>query len=384
MIKAVLFDLDNTLLHNPTPQFVSGYISGISRFFAAAGGVEPAETLRQSVQTMMHGPRRIWQSNLELYWELLHPIWSGTPEALRAAFEDFYLNEYLELKSNTAPAPKAGEVIDRVRGEGYKIIIATNPVYPEEAILRRLAWADLPGDHAYYEFVTTADNMHFAKPDPAYYAEILARVGLEPDEAVMVGDEPLYDCEAARSIGIHAYNLNWERLGDLLDELPRFRDLHPNPIEPRAIVPQWRGNLGALFGTISDMPEHFWHQHPFEGEWSPLEIVCHLRDHEPAVQRARLERILEEDNPFIPQSPQPERPGEMDNCASDGPTVTHCFLVERLKSIEFVEALKPEDWHRPARHSVFGPTTMLEMAYFTAQHDRLHLRQLCQTIGGCE
>jgi HAD superfamily hydrolase (TIGR01549 family) len=384
VIKAVLFDLDNTLLRNPTPEFVSGYTTGVSRFFTDAGGVEPAEALRRSVQTMMFGPRRIWQSNLELYWELLHPIWSGTPQELQSAFEDFYLNGYLELKANTAPAPMAGEVIDRIRGEGYKIIIATNPVYPEEAILQRLAWAGLPGDHSYYEFVTTANNMHFAKPDPAYYAEILARAGLEPDEAVMVGDEPQYDCEAARSIGIHAYHLNWETLGTLLDELPKFRDLLPNPVEPRAIVPQWRGNLGALFGTISDMPVHFWEQHPFEDEWSPLEVVCHLRDHEPEVHRARLERILAEDNPFIPQPPQPEPPGQMDNCAPDGPAAARCFLLERMKTIEFVESFSASDWRRPARHSVFGPTTMLEMAYFTAQHDRLHLRQLCQTIGGCE
>lgn len=384
MIKAVMFDLDNTLLRNPTPEFVAGYVEGVSRFFTARGGAEPGEILRQSVQTMMNGPRRIWQSNIELYWELLHPIWSGTPEELTQAFNTFYKDDYTVLKSNTAPAPIAGEVIDRVRGAGHKIIIATNPVYPAEAIRHRLAWADLPSDLSYYDFVTTADNMHFAKPDPAYYAEILARAGLEPDEAVMVGDEPRYDVAASKTIGMHAYNLTWETLGTLLDLLPTLPTLIPNPITPEAIIPQWRGNLGALFGTISDMPVHFWDQHPFENEWSPLEIVCHLRDYEPSVQRARLMRILNEDNPFIAQSPQPAPPGEMDGCSGDGLAAAHCFLEERLKTIEFVEGLAPEDWQRPARHSVFGPTTMLEMAYFTAQHDRLHLRQLCQTIGGCE
>jgi hypothetical protein len=170
----------------------------------------------------------------------------------------------------------------------------------------------------------------------------------------------------------------------VLDLLPALPTLHPNPITPEAIIPQWRGNLGALFGTISDMPIHFWDQHPFENEWSPLEIVCHLRDHEAAVQRARLMRILNEDDPFIAQSPQPAAPGQMDDCSGDGLAVAHCFLEERLKTIEFVEGLTREAWQRPARHSIFGPTTLLEMAYFTAQHDRLHLRQLCQTIGGCE
>lgn len=383
MIKAVLFDLDNTLLRNPTPEFVTAYVEGVSRFFTACGSIEPTETLRQSVQIMMNGPRRVWQSNLELYWELLHPIWSGTPEELTDAFDVFYRDDYAALKSNTSPAPMAGEVIDRVRGAGYKIIIATNPVYPAEAIRQRLAWAGLPRDLGYYSFVTTADNMHFAKPDPAYYAEILARAGLEPDEAVMVGDEPRYDVAASKTIGMHAYNLTWETLGELLEILPTLPTLHPNPITQEAIIPQWRGNLGALFGTISDMPVHFWDQHPFENEWSPLEIICHLRDYEPAVQRARLIHILNEDNPFIVQPPFPP-PSQMTDCEDDGLTVAHSFLEERLKTIAFVEGLTREEWQRPAQHSVFGPTTLLEMAYFTAQHDRLHLRQLCQTIGGCE
>lgn len=200
----------------------------------------------------------------------------------------------------------------------------------------------------------------------------------------MVGDEPRYDSYAAGQIGLHTYNLTWETIGKLIDEIPKFQDLMPNPVAPHAIVPQWHGNLGALFGTIDDMPEHYWTQHPFEDEWSPLEIVCHLRDHEGSVQRLRLERILSEENPFLVQSPQPPQPGNMDDCANDGLEVAQCFLEERTITVNFVDSLRAAEWFRPARHSVFGPTTLLEMAYFTAQHDRLHLRQLCQTIGGCE
>lgn len=384
MIKAVLFDLDNTLLKNPTQAFVSGYVDRINEFFGARWNIAPGDSLRQGVQMMMNSPRLIWQSNLEMYWDCMRPMWPYTTEELLAAFDEFYATEYDKLKEITEPARDGALVIDRVRGAGYKVIIATNPVYPVEAIRRRLEWAGLPGNLSHYDFVTTADNMHFTKPHPAYYAEILARAGLEPDEAVMVGDEPRYDIEAASAIGLHTYHLTWETLGTLLDELPTFPDLRPIPIDPRGIVPQWQGNLGALFGTIGDMPSHFWEQHPFDGEWSPLEIVCHLRDMEATVERPRLERIAREDNPFIVEQPRPPGPGAMSGCGSDGRAIADDLLRERLHTISFVESLTPAQWHRPARHSVFGPTTLLEMAYFTAQHDRLHLRQLCQTIGGCE
>ena len=60
------------------------------------------------------------------------------------------------------------------------------------------------------------------------------------------------------------------------------------------------------------------------------------------------------------------------------------FAEERQQTVAFLNDLPPEAWTRPARHSIFGPTTLLEMANFTATHDRLHIQQICQTLGRCE
>lgn len=383
VIKTVLFDLDNTLLRNPTPEFVAGYVSRINRFFKRRWNIEPGEHLREGVQ-IMAGPRNIWQTNLEIYWMLLHRILPLTAKGLSEAFTEFYETEYKELRANTSPAPAAETVIDRVRSAGYKIVIATNPVYPEEAIRLRLTWAGLPGDFTYYDFVTTADNMHFTKPSPAYYGEILARCGLEPDEAVMVGDEPVYDIQAAGIVGLHTRHLNWETLGQFLDDLPCLPEWMPPAITSQSIVPQWLGNLGSIFGVVADMPPRFWDQHPFPDEWSPAEILCHLTEYERSIHRPRLERIAVEPDPFVTQPNDPPPPSDYPLFRSAHALLPYVFLKERQNTIDFIESVTPATWDRTARHSIFGPTTFLEMAYFTAQHDRLHIRQLCQTIGGCE
>jgi hypothetical protein len=138
-----------------------------------------------------------------------------------------------------------------------------------------------------------------------------------------------------------------------------------------------------LFGLIDPIKPHFWTQHPDPEEWSPLEIVCHLLEREPSVQRARLERILQEHNPFLTDPGLPLGPYQMPPCADDGEDAAARFLAERKITIALLEGISAEDWQRPARHSIFGPTSLLEMALFTAQHDRLHLQQLCQTIGRC-
>jgi hypothetical protein len=112
-----------------------------------------------------------------------------------------------------------------------------------------------------------------------------------------------------------------------------------------------------------------------------MQILCHLLESENKTQRPTLERILHEDNSFI-VAPQPSGPN-LPICDTDGFRVATHFVEARQKTLAFLTTLQPSDWQRGARHSVFGLTSLLEMAYFTAQHDRLHLNQLCQTIGRC-
>jgi hypothetical protein len=38
------------------------------------------------------------------------------------------------------------------------------------------------------------------------------------------------------------------------------------------------------------------------------------------------------------------------------------------------------EWSRPARHAIFGPTTLQELAGFMAGHDRAHVQQVWKTI----
>lgn len=383
MIKAVFFDLDETLLGNPTDSFIRGYLGSVTHYFMARCGVDPSPIIRKSIP-VVSGTRTGERDNMDIFLSMLEPLFDQPKDVVKQLFEEYYTEEYPKLRGITAPGARSAEIIDRTRGAGYKVVIATNPLYPEIALRQRLEWAGLTSDFAAYDFVTTGEAMHFAKPNPAYYAEILARVGLEPDEVIMVGDHLINDKQAASAIGIRTVTMDVHQHDMYFDLLPDFARWQPADLQASAIIPQWLGNLGALMGQTHDMPTHFWDQHPFEGEWSPSQIVCHLWDHEGLVHRPRLERIKAEDNPFIAEAPTPPKPDEFPPCAPDGQAAVRAFFEARHETIRFVQTLTYEDWQRSARHSIFGPTTLLEMAYFTAQHDRLHLRQLCQTIGGCE
>jgi hypothetical protein len=56
------------------------------------------------------------------------------------------------------------------------------------------------------------------------------------------------------------------------------------------------------------------------------------------------------------------------------------FKAARRKLISLLSDLEPDSWQRPARHAIFGPTCLQEVANIIAGHDRLHIQQILQTV----
>jgi HAD superfamily hydrolase (TIGR01549 family) len=397
MIKVILLDLDNTLLQNPDRRFAQAFNEQSRQFFMQQWGFDGFPAIfKQAIQAA--GKRaRLDYTNSRITVELLSQQAGIDVTEAAAGLQTFYREVYPALRAYTSPVEAAANLVADLKRRGYAVVIATNPIYPAEAIYQRLAWGRLPCSPDDYSFISHADNMHFAKPDAAYYAEILARVGTEPDEAVMVGDSVTNDIQPAHAIGLHTFQVSADYIENgPADQHGTLQDFHrlitsvdwletrtAKALTPAMIEPELRGNVGALFGLLDGVQPHFWSQHPDPEEWSILQIVCHLLESESTIQRPRLERILSQDNAFLAAPNSPLGPQQYE-CEASGQEYAYRFAAEREKTLALLRSLKPQDWSRPARHSIFGPTTLLEMAHFTAQHDRLHLNQLCQTIGNCE
>jgi HAD superfamily hydrolase (TIGR01509 family) len=381
MIKAVLLDLDNTLLHNPQREFVTAYLQALDSFFAPRYG-DISDAVLSAIR-QFKSPNTFRFIDDAIVEQTAKKL-SGAPLAeLRIMFAEFYQSEtYEQLRGLTYPLPGAVELVQCLRAAGYALVIATNPLYPAAAITRRLDWAGLPLEG--YALITHSGNTHFIKPDPAYYAEVIGVIGVEPDEAVMIGDDLQNDILPAQQLGLHTIHIT-DGLQKLVGEACGANWTEswiPCGIKPEMIQPELRGNAAALTTLVKQIASDQWDQHPEPKEWSLREIVCHLCDSEITLQRPRLERILKEDNPFLSASKPPPGPYEM-ICRDNGEALTQRFVQLRQETLEWLEGLSDNDWGRPARHSIFGPTTLLEMAHFTAQHDRLHLSQLRRTLQAC-
>ncbi len=204
--KAILFDLDDTLLHNPMFTFLPAY------FQALLEHVVPLVDAERFLQVMMEaiaqmdandGRRRM--TNAEVFAAHFFPALGHAPEELIPVFERFYAESFPRLRSLTRPVPEARPLMEWVFGLGVPVVIATNPVFPLTAIEQRLDWANIPTTEFDYALVTAYDNMHATKSHPAYYREVASFLGLPPEECLMAGNEWEMDITSATRAGISAY-----------------------------------------------------------------------------------------------------------------------------------------------------------------------------------
>ena len=153
--------------------------------------------------------------------------------ATGALFDNFYRGEFNQLQGITETLPAAAELIRTCLRKDYKVVIATNPMFPRTSVEARLNWAGIPVTDFPYELVTTIEIMHATKPHKAYYREILAKVNCSPSEVLMVGDDWQRDIEPAAGVGLFTY---WIQL--------------PGTILPDAALPSAYGSLEGLLARI--------------------------------------------------------------------------------------------------------------------------------------
>ncbi|MDK2930171.1 MAG: hypothetical protein PWR07_302 [Bacillota bacterium] len=204
MIRAILFDLDGTLVHYDFDTFVKEYLVALGA--KLANMVEPGLLVRQvmkSTDAMVRNldPRK---TNREVFAEDFFPAIGIPEDVLMPVFDDFYRSDFPQIKDRLGirAHPAARRMIERLISRGLEVVIATNPVFPLIAIEERMRWGGLEG--LPYRLVTSYETMHFCKPNREYYEEVLALIGRTPEECFMVGNDVEEDIIAG-TLGMKTY-----------------------------------------------------------------------------------------------------------------------------------------------------------------------------------
>ncbi len=388
MIKTLLIDLDDTLLDTNMGEFLPAYFDRLANHLSdLAPRDRLIACLLEAVQAMNDNldPTRTLKS---VFDERFYPALGVTELDLQARVASFYTDEFPALRRLTRVRDEAPEFISQTRQADFELVLATNPLFPRSAITQRLAWSGVPAESSDFSLITSYETAHYTKPNPEYYAEILGKLGRPCSEAAMIGDNQEADLAPAVLLGMHAFHVTHTPNGSFpggslseatiwlqADEAARPLD-EGSPATPPQVLARLRGYLAALLGLTDGVLAGRWQKRPSTSEWSPVEIVCHLRDVELEVNHVRVEQILNQPGAFI-SAADPDQWAEPRRYLDQDPHEALArFTDARIETIARLASLDHQAWRLPARHALFGPTTLIELVSLAVDHDLVHLGQL--------
>lgn len=188
--RVVIFDLDGTLVDS-----LADVASAVNAVLAEAG--VPAVP-RESWHSLLGQGARIRMKTAFAINGITLP--DDELDRCVRQFRSVYSHKILD---QTKPFEGALETVRRLDGLGVKVGVCTNK---DEAAARDILAAF--GLSAHIAAVAGPDTYGVQKPHPDHVLKLLETLGVEPAEAILVGDSE-HDVEAARNAGIPVAFVTW-------------------------------------------------------------------------------------------------------------------------------------------------------------------------------
>ncbi len=207
-IKAVIFDLDDTLIDwsKQTMKWDVFHLSRVEKarnYLLAEGHSIPElkkfyDVVRQRIRQVWDEARKEWiiPSMSEVMCQILIE--------LEVAVEDVRMNALLAeynwgVFPGVVPFDDTHEVLNNLRQQAYKIGLVTNSIFPmwmRDVELEAYSIID------FLDARLTSGDVGYLKPHPQIYHRILEMLDVQPEQAVFVGDRPQNDIAGANAVGL--------------------------------------------------------------------------------------------------------------------------------------------------------------------------------------
>lgn len=226
MKKVILFDLDGTLLPMDQDKFTKAYFYALLKKLAELGLPSQSEEERTALaKAVWSGTYAMMNNdgsctNEERFFLDFSTVLNIDISHLKPQLDGFYKDEFNEVSVVCDKNPLVPKIISDLKGRGYRLAVATNPLFPLRANEARLSWAGLSLSD--FEYCTCYENSRYCKPKLEYYRKILDILGVSAADCLMVGNDVREDM-AVKELGMDVflitdYILNVENRD--IDEFP--------------------------------------------------------------------------------------------------------------------------------------------------------------------
>lgn len=203
--KAILFDLDGTLMPMSNETFMNTYLPTLGNHLKDY--VDPNHLFKamwSSLDDMLKDETQ--ETNETVFFKSFGDILGhDLVKEMEPLFLNYYQTDFEILKTQIGDNTTMVKAVDYLKDKGYKLIIATNPMFPEVAVHSRLGYSRFRVDD--FDFISNYSIHSACKPNLNYYQEVLDFNGLKAEDCLMIGNDSHEDV-VVKELGMDAWLLN--------------------------------------------------------------------------------------------------------------------------------------------------------------------------------
>ena len=225
MIRAVIFDLDNTLtdfMEVKSRSIAAAVDAMIDAGLDAKLGMDQPSARQTALQQIQEVYEREGIEYQKVFNTYLKEVLGAVDYRLLAAGIVGYRRA---RDSNLVPYPHVHWTLHQLLRGGLKLAVVTDA--PREQAWLRLVYLNL---HHVFDAVVAYEDTGERKPDPAPFREALTRLSMEPKDTLMIGDWPDRDMAGAKAVGMTTvfahYGYSWSKDRGPIEEHPADHEIH--------------------------------------------------------------------------------------------------------------------------------------------------------------
>ena len=201
MIKAILFDLDGTLLNREAS--VQAFIHDqYERKIRVLGSAEKEQYCTRFIELDNNG--YTWKD--QVYQQIVQEY------RLDISYEEL-LDDYIDLfQKHCVGFAGMTELLNCLKQSGYLLgLVSNGRTHFQLKNVRAL------GIEEQFDTILISEEEGVKKPDSQIFNRALNRLNVTPHEAVYIGDHPVNDIEGAKKVGIRTILKNNNQAGNVED-----------------------------------------------------------------------------------------------------------------------------------------------------------------------
>lgn len=187
MIKAVLFDLDGTLL-NRDASIRNFLVNQYERFSYCLGHIKKELYISRFIELECRG--YVWKD--KVYQQLIDEF------TVKGLSPDDLLNDYVQhFKEHCVSFPNLIDMLEKLQNQSISLGLITNGLGQFQMDNIRAL-----GIEKYFQVILVSEWEGIKKPNPEIFFKAINSLGVLPNESFYVGDHPENDIHAAQAIGM--------------------------------------------------------------------------------------------------------------------------------------------------------------------------------------